>query len=524
MARKILGVEIGAGVVRISLLVQTAQSYRIKFKDEQDFDPATFEEGAQKALSFLVKKYKLKYYEAVLVLSEVEPVYKSIILPLMPASEVSAALRFQLTEVFPLPIGDMVYNFKKVDGYQDETRQFFFVAALSKKQIETGISILEKSGLRVKNAVSPAEAFLSYAKEPSESLTAQVLLNGGETLILLVKGRQILFAREVGEGLNSIARNLVGTVSTGTGQIAITDEMAKKIFQDYGIPLDPDAYASKSNLPASSMFGMMRPALERIGAEILRTFEYYQLATGDSQGVKEIGLSGNGLTIANMIEYFVRSLNLPVKPIEPRLSIDPQYILSYGAALNQNQEAGLLPHDFRFPIIRLMRSYLRWWNVALVYLLILFAVNSFYTNLESSTRETAKKLDLQVTNYVGPNNAALDEKIVVGILQDYGGSERTSVFSRFMRALSTIAPDNVYFKTIQFDNRSANLDLSGVMVKGSSENAIAGFISAMKKSGYFETLDLTNLTDNNKYSVTAYDFGIKGKLVMPQALPAGGVK
>ncbi|MFH1762445.1 MAG: pilus assembly protein PilM, partial [bacterium] len=277
---------------------------------------------------------------------------------------------------------EIVYDYYSLDSLGSDDRQWFFVTIVPKSYINSVIKIVSSAGIHIKNIISASTAIRNI-RHPGIN-KQYVLINIGKhsTLISLVKGDQVVFTRDVEVGAENITRSMVGVVMTDKGKLEINYEKAEELKSAYGIPIDPEEYSKTAKVPGDKLLAMMRPALEKMEAEIMRTFAYYKEKTGDRTEFALAYFTGGGAKTKNLLNYFAEDIGfdaslLPVNALSDREDFAeniPFVCRAIGAALSSGEKSGLLPYEYRHVIETKMKKFVNFWSITAGYLLILLLI------------------------------------------------------------------------------------------------------------------------------------------------------
>jgi type IV pilus assembly protein PilM len=504
MANKLLGIHLTPDAVK---LVEFEQQKVVNWS----IDPIPAEKAPDtgaKVLAAALKNKKIFTRQAVVVLSGTEVYYKLVELPGVPEKEVASALRFKLESAFPFPMSSAVIDYYRIGDAKSAEKQMFFVAAVPRDYLNGVLKTVKKAGLVVKEVIVSSSALVSAAEIKDPTPYALVYIGQNGTSIVLVKQGQAVFAREIGVGGENIVRAMVGEVQTEAGKLEFDYAKAEEIKNTFGVPLNPEEYSKESNLPAAEIMAMMRPALEKIGDEIQRTFVYYRETSGDQAEFSKAYFTGGVSKTKNFIAYFSAVLGISILPL-PLLAVeDPRLSLVVGASVVKRPYLSLLPEELKRNYIKLLSKYAMLWAFLgfLLVLIILYGTYfSQYSQLGTQYRQIESKLRQQEGAVAKETQAA----ITFSLFKDWGAKGNADRFVKAMGVVHRQASRNIFFTKILYNRSASQLVIQGVTYKKGGKTEVSDFIERLKANPCFSAIDLTYVEESNDFTVPTYDFEVK---------------
>lgn len=522
MSNTKLGIHLAPGAIKLVELEEQAKKFRVLNYSIDYFPPEGGPDSQIKDLVSSIKKNKIRTRQANLVVSGADIVYKLIELPEISQKDISSAIKYKLKTALPASFKEVVIDYYRIEKLRPKGKQLFFVAAAPKEKILDATKIIKAAGLSLRDILAPSAALRNALGASTPEPGALIYLGRYSSLIILVKQGQVVFAREMSVGGDDITQAMVGVVQTERERLELDYKRAEEIKNKYGIPVDLEKYSSEAGVPASELLAMMRPALEKIGAEILNTFDYYRQEIGDETEFKKIYFSGGTSKTRNLSLYFREQLGLEIFPLPLKIESmkkdfaenAPFLSMAVGAVIRGKDHLSLMPREERLVFVAgfisaFMNIMRRWFKIVflgLVYLLILASVFGwFYVQQRdlSATHQTLQK------NYQ-ERMQKLGKKAGVGLeIADLLKYSRRDRFTLVMHALDKIAPGDIYFKNLSYDNKTNQLAIKGIMVKSRGKISMPAFIQGLNKSRYFKSIDLVYLEESDLYTVPTYDFELK---------------
>ena len=246
-------------------------------------------------------------------------------LPPMPDQEMLAAIRWQGKKYFPFPLDEARVVYKKIAGISAETPDLDLItAAVLNKFMDQELSLLEQAGYSAAG-IDAVPFSLQYAFQLTgdryRDKTVAVLDIGAEgTTIAILKAGELQFAREIATGGNDFTRALMEPVAVEGKQFALSVEEAEAIKKKYGIPMGGGQEVTPAGLPLSRIMFIIRPVLERLSTEALRSFDVYK-AQGREKRVDTILLCGGGAGFKNLAAFLSSGMGIEVSVFDPLAAI-----------------------------------------------------------------------------------------------------------------------------------------------------------------------------------------------------------
>src|SRR3989339_188592 len=293
------------------------------------------EEAKTAVLKQLVQSKKIKGTEAVLVLGGPETFVKLFTIPQLSQEETAQAINWKLAEEIPYPIESALVDYYPLPNSDPAGGKNDYVAAcISKKMYLEAQSIISRAGLKLVGITILPEA-LQALYHPDltgegNKIASIIYMGKRSTNISLFRNGNFEFNRELAIGGETITQAMSGQVMTDAGQVEITSAEAEKLKTENGIPIETVNYPNIKDIPATQLQAMVRPALEKIQAEISRTFEYYKGQTGEGTINKIIFTGGSTLT-PNLKEFIGDGLGIPLTLPTTQPNLDPRLSAAVGA-------------------------------------------------------------------------------------------------------------------------------------------------------------------------------------------------
>jgi type IV pilus assembly protein PilM len=272
-------------------------------------------------------------------------------MPLVPDSEIDAAVRLQALDVIPFAIDRALISARPLEetiGANGMPERRVLVAAAHRDLVDPLVKIVTDAGLTPISVEPTSSAMIRALFDPQtavEGPEAIVAVGGGLTKVAVHENGVPHFVRTIAEGGDAVTAAIAGAID---------------------LPL-ADAEAAKRNLDESAphirvALGAARDASMSLINELRSSIDYYASLTGRSP-VRRVVLTGGGSRLSGFAELLQQQLRLPVVqgsvlnridcsrlhlPPEEIARLDPAVAVVVGLALpgpKDVKELDLLPPE-----------------------------------------------------------------------------------------------------------------------------------------------------------------------------------
>jgi len=270
----------------------------------------------QAALTDIVAELGARGRPAVAVLGGPDVIVRRLTMPRLRPADLTSALELECRKQVTYPLAEAVIRHETLEGAAAPPAELPVVVAIApRRRVDQWRSLLTAAGLRPwsitiaaaglradlarRGALSPGEvvAYLDVGKDASQ--------------ILVLKGEDIRFSRDLAFGASTLASSLRQIVVPGVGTLERSPEAAEALLRRHGIPLGPEEATFVDDVPLAAVSIMLRPALERLVRELWNSFDYCnEQFLGDA--VSRVVLLGDGRRTPNLAAYLAGVLKMPV--------------------------------------------------------------------------------------------------------------------------------------------------------------------------------------------------------------------
>ncbi|MFQ6079983.1 MAG: type IV pilus assembly protein PilM [Thermodesulfobacteriota bacterium] len=309
----------------------------------------------------LLKAVGFKKGRLVSIISSQDLNVRCISLPPMPRRELKEAVKWEMGKHLSFPLEEAKIDYWMLGRTKSDEREqvHLLVSALRKVDIDHLFALMKKAGIQLSLFTPKAGALWNAFQRAKESIPHESVglidLGGTKTYIMIIRRGILQFTREIPIGGRHITEAIMEVISPDETSSISRYEVAEGIKEKWGIPQGMASNGAESGVSSERVYVAIRPILERLVAEIDRSFEFYKQEFNEST-VEKVYLSGGTAKLANLEEYLASGLGLPVGGFHSLFEgssdrdVGPELIVAFGAAL---EERGISRRDIRFiPALR----------------------------------------------------------------------------------------------------------------------------------------------------------------------------
>jgi len=462
----------------------------------------------------------------------------------MPDKEMLPAIALKGSHDFPFPLNESVLALLRPGGAAAAEEQDVCVVAAHEPFVRDELSIFEHCAVRPRGINAVASALAAAVQSGgAEGVVAVLDLGARHTELAIIRDGMLEYARFIPSGSEDIARALTEPFTVGGRQFGLSFREAQQIKHDYGIPLGRTQETTAEGIPLSRIMFMMRPVLEKLVTEVLRSFDFYKAQTRQ-QTVEKIYICGGGAALKNFSEFLTAGVGITAVVFDPFVGVslagelrDEERFarnrhrlgVALGLSVGQCREANLLPPAPGGLATTNLRPYLPLFAAVL----LVFICLSWYLDARRSCASITSELQKRQAAYaaVQPSlerlNALKQER---GTLQERLGRYPESdpgqpALPELCVALTRLLPETVQLTSLLFENgggasaapggRDALLRLEGTVAPPEDYQAygiLKNVTDALQGSSFFERVVLESTEKIYAGGGTSLRFVIKGVL------------
>ena len=494
------------------------------------------EEAQAEAILKIIQEYKIKASEAVVVVTGGDISVKLFTLSKVSKDEAANVIRWKFAEEVSFPMEEAIVDFYALPHQNEFSEKIDYIAACIPKRLYQEIAyVMRSAGLKLRAITILPDCLIKLfeveIRNEKEAILSLLYMGKRAANISILKGGRLEFNRELNIGGDSIVQAMTGVIVSSEGRIDITADDAEKIKLEHGVPIDAETFPKLPQIPVSQLVAMVRPALERIQDEVIRTFEFYKGQTGEAAIDKLFFTGGSALT-KNLPEYLVTTLGakvvVPLKTAAYQISdrlknkerlekILPRFSGAIGAALTNREKINLMPEEIKYQWRIRLRRFLKPKYLVLsflgllifIYLLLWLRAFSLERELNLINRRIEEmKPRIAVLDVI--QKTAQEEQKRELLLKSYG--EKRSRVPENFDELNRLIPRSVTINQLVFTPTELHLWGTAFKRGDTAENILSGFILALSDSPRYEDVKLLQAQKNSDYEEEAFNFEILAKI------------
>jgi type IV pilus assembly protein PilM len=228
--------------------------------------------------------------------------------------ELEAAVRFRAQDEIPMPMDEVVLDFhpRPVMATDAGPRQRVVVVAARREMVEKLLSAVSAAGLRVEGIDLSAFALIRALAPAGSSDRVLYVALGGQTNLAVAEGRDCVFTRILGAGLDMI-------VNATAERAGVSRLEARRLLHDGAEP------GEEQEEPGTQILRAVLDEVVRTMVSEIRSSLDYQLSQDADGPVSRAVLLGPGAELGALTERLTEELGLPVSLGEVQLA-DPAVV------------------------------------------------------------------------------------------------------------------------------------------------------------------------------------------------------
>lgn len=317
-SKPVFGLDIGHGSLKAMQLADQADSTPGKPQRPQvlGYGFATFDKSAQqdgvvvkpeiiaKAAYNLFKNElmgDIRTRRVAIAIPAYRTFTRAMQLPKLPASQLKEAVELEAEQYISLPLNELYLDYETVRQTPENTE--LFVVAVPRTIVDSYLELTEILGLEtvlIEPTLSSSGRLFSITDNSEESSFIIDLGSLSSDISIVDRHRTLVMGTVQGGGTN-----FTEAIRTG---LKVTPAEAALIKSRYGLGVSKRQAEIRQAL---------EPILEAIIKEIRRMMRYYEEHYGSSKPIKQVITMGGGANMPGLSEYFIQSLRLASRHVDP---------------------------------------------------------------------------------------------------------------------------------------------------------------------------------------------------------------
>lgn len=495
------------------------------------------EDAQADALRKLIQTRKMKAKDAAVVVGGNDVYVRLFTLAEVTRTELAEVIKWKFAEEIPFPVEEAIIDFyplpRSATAFSEKKE--YIAACINAKLFKEIDYIVKKAGLNLAAVTILPDClhrvFENELHKQHDKIVSLMYMGKRTTNITILKDENIEFNRELSIGGENITLAMSGVLVSADGRVEISPEEAEKIKVEHGIPLDLEKYPKFSEIPVSQLQAMVRPALERVQDEIMRTFEYYKGQTGEAAIDKILITGGSSLTI-NLVDFLAQGLGVAVETpnalegrlvdekIEDRPTLEkvlPRLTAAIGAAIVGETRINLLPEERKYRWKTLSKKFIKPQYIVPVFaglLLLIYGVfwlqTMVLTNEINDINGKLKRYKPRIATLDIIEKATQEKERRKAVVESY--AEKRTKMPAIFRELSRLIPQSVFVNVLSLTPSELHLWGTSIGKYDTAENVLSQFVIALSTSDFFQEVKLIQATKNYDYVDDAFNFEIVAEI------------
>ncbi len=496
-SRQLVGLDIGSSSIKAVELKSTKSGYELVSFGMETLAPDTVVDGAimdapqvANAISKIFDAQRIKTKNVATSVSGHSVIVKRVPLPLMTEDELYDRIPSEASQHIPFDIADVNLSYQLLESM--DSQMDVLLVAVKKDKILNHTNVLAQAGKTP--VVVDIDAFgLQNCFEVNYEPDA------GQTVALLNIGASVM-------NINIVR---------GGGGNQYTDALQKELDLSFE---DAERLKRGDSLPSvtdEQKQQILRSVSDILTLEIQKTFDFFR-ATASGENIQRIVVAGGTARVPGLVDLLREEFAMPVEELNPfrKVSIDP-------GKHSDDQIREMAPR-LAIAAGAAMPAVFIGAGLVLGALVLGFFYYTWQQQLNKENAEikrlTAQKTELEQTKQ--QVEAFEKQKVVL--------QQRVSTIEQLQR--DRTGGQELLDMVANTVSRTENLWLTEMVRKGStlsmegtsaSVNAVANFITALKRSGYFQKVEIKETKQDEKNTaVQSFGFQISAEITPPNAAQA----
>lgn len=249
----------------------------------------------------VVEQAKIETDRCAISLIESQVVTRLIQLPNLTDKELAAAINWEAEQYVPLPIKDVILQYKIVNRPQAANGKMdVLLIAAPKRVVQKYLNIVKGANLRADVVETESAALARSLTRSTDPVTIIVSMGALSTELVITQNSSVLFTRSIASGGYTLTRAIMA-------EFNLPQKQAEDYKHSYGILEDK---------LSGKVAAVLKPILDIIISEILKALEFAKSHVENSQ-VTRVVICGGGAFLPGLSEFLVERTSLEVSLGDP---------------------------------------------------------------------------------------------------------------------------------------------------------------------------------------------------------------
>lgn len=326
--RNFIGLDIGNHMIKAIQMRRKGDSLRVvslaiaevPTEVQEEADPYIKNDLLAHTIKELLYENSIKSKHVVTAIAGDAVIVRYVKLPFMTEDELKNVISYEAEQYIPLAIDQVVLDFEVLGELEEDGQRKIEVLLVAAKEeiIELHINLIKQAGLTP--AVIDVDSFaLQNAYEFNHGIQE------GETIALINIGAKLTTINIIENGITHLTRDVAVAGNNFTREIQREFDLgfaeAEKLKRQEGEVLIESEDIMQMEMPKKEdnkarIAEAMTPVLNKLVAEIQRSFDYYESSIRKS-AVTRVVLSGGNGQLKNLDKYLGEKLDITVELSNP---------------------------------------------------------------------------------------------------------------------------------------------------------------------------------------------------------------
>lgn len=323
--------------------------------------------------------------------------------PKLSRKELNQLIKWNAVKNLPFSADQAVINWQIFRTEGNEGKRNVVMGVAEKNSVDRAITSFDEGSVKLRLITTlPILLWKSFVRNyPDRERGSYLIVHIGEnqTALSVIHEKKLAFAREIAIGFRDFEKAIIQKYAVEDDFVEIDREQAGSILRDYGIPKRTSGAIPGSRISLYKISVFLRPALERLTAELDRSLAYFKKENPTLEFV-ELMFGGIGATIPHLVETLGENLDRKVSLFNPLRSGDylfrdgslipdnvlPNFAVNLALGLQDVEHLNVLPRE-----IRSNHKYIFLDKIAMTLAAIaipLFGVTTFFSGREVDSLNT----------------------------------------------------------------------------------------------------------------------------------------
>lgn len=261
-------------------------------------------QNVSQAIKNCVSAAKIDEEKCSVSLVESQVVSRLISLPNLTDKELASAISWEAEQYIPLPIKDVVLQYKVVDravlALDGNTKMNVLLIAAPKRVVAKYMTVVREANLKPEYLETESTALARSLTRPGDSPTIIVSMGAFSTELLIAFGENVLFTRSIATGGVNLTKAIIA-------EFNLPAKQAEEYKQTYGILEDK---------LSGKVAAVIKPILDIIVGEILKACEYAKGQIKNAQ-INRVVICGGAAFLPGLAEFLVERTSLEISLGDP---------------------------------------------------------------------------------------------------------------------------------------------------------------------------------------------------------------